>query len=276
MERANSLIHRASRLLCAAFLLQLTAHAQPEYTVGPRDVLSVTVWSQADLSGKYTVGPDGTFTFPLIGEVKAHGLTLAQVESELRRRLADGFFVQPQLSVAIDEYRSQRIFVVGQVRQPGTYPLTGSMTLIEAIAKAGSTTSDAASEVVIVRAAGSAGPVLPNQANGSEVIRVDLDDLQTGSGTPVVRLGDGDTIFVPRAEQVFVSGQVRTPGAYPIGKKTTVLQVVSLAGGLTERAASNRIKVVRLTAGGDKQEVRMKLGDIVQAGDTLIVPERFF
>jgi polysaccharide biosynthesis/export protein len=88
-------------------------------------------------------------------------------------------------------------------------------------------------------------------------------------------LRDGDTIFVPRAESVYVFGQVKNPGAYPIQRDTTVLQALSLAGGVNERGATGRIKIVRIEK-GKTIEVRVKLTDIVRAGDTIMVPERFF
>jgi polysaccharide export outer membrane protein len=205
-------------------------------------------------------------------------LTLREVEHALKERLADGFFRNPQVSAAIEQYRSQRIFVVGEVRQPGTYPLTGDMTLIEALARAGSTTATAGGEVVIVRQPAGArteSPLLPNQANGSEVRRVDIKELQNGSLSANLALRDGDTIFLPRAEAVYVFGQVKNPGAYVIQKDTTVLQALSLAGGVTERGSTSRIKVVRLL-NGKKVESKIKLNDIVHPGDTVLVSERFF
>ena len=112
-----------------------------DYVVGPQDVLTITVWDESDLTGRYSVEADGTFTFPLIGRVQVGGLTLRAVEEELTKQLLDGFFQNPQVSVAIEQYRSQQIFVVGEVRNPGTYPLVGDMSLIEALARAGSTTA---------------------------------------------------------------------------------------------------------------------------------------
>ena len=90
-----------------------------------------------------------------------------------------------------------------------------------------------------------------------------------------VDLHDGDTIFVPRAESVYVFGQVKMPGAYAIQKDTTVLQALSLAGGVSENGAMNRIKIARVM-NGQKEEIKVKLTDIVKAGDTIIVPEKFF
>jgi polysaccharide export outer membrane protein len=237
------------------------------------------VWDQADLSGKFTVETDGSFTFPLIGRIPAGGLTLRDLEAALRVRLADGYFKNPQVSVAVDQYRSQRIFVIGEVRTPGSYPLTGDLTLIEALARAGSTTVDAAGEAVISRPpAGkvATAPVLPNQDEAAEVIRVNIRDLQRGELKQNVTLQDGDTIYIPRAETIYVFGQVRSPGAYPLrSMDTTVLQALSLAGGVTDRGSTNRIKIVRLV-NGEKVELDAKLNDPVKPGDTLIVRERFF
>jgi polysaccharide export outer membrane protein len=265
-------------LLLLGLGMPAVAQQAIDYIVGPQDVLTITIWDQTDLSGKFAVEADGTFTFPLIGRVKAGGLTLREVEQDLKLRLADGFFRNPQISVAIEQYRSQRIFVIGEVRQPGPYPLTGDMTLIEALARAGSTTATASGEAIIVRRpAGSTAekPLLPTQANGSEVTSVDIKELQNGSVGRNVLLHDGDTIFLPRSEAVYVFGQVKNPGAYAIQKDTTVLQALSLAGGVTDRGSTARIKVVRLLD-GEKVELKIKLNDLVRPGDTVLVPERFF
>jgi polysaccharide biosynthesis/export protein len=253
--------------------------APTNYVVGPQDVLTITVFDQEDLSGKYPVDADGSFTFPLIGRVQAGGLTLRQLEAQLKKQLKDGaIFKDPQLAVAVQSYNSQKIHIVGEVRNPATYPLTGDMSLIEAIARAGSTLPTASGEVLIVRAQpGNAthGPTMPTSED-SEVTTVDLRELQSGALSKNIALRDGDTIFVPRAESVYVFGQVKNPGAYPIQRNTTVLQALSLAGGITERGATGRIKVMRIDDKGQQVEVKVKLTDMVRAGDTIMVPERFF
>ncbi len=261
-------------------LLAAPLHAQPaaNYVIGPKDILQVTVFDQPDLSGKYTVDADGTFTFPLIGRIKAAGLTIREFEAELRKRLQDGFFRNPQVTVGVEEYRSQRVFVVGEVKAPGTYPLTGDMTLVEVLARAGPLLPSASGEALIVRAkAGKEidGPILPGGDGVAEVIRVDIKDLQRGVQSRNVELFDGDTVFVPQAELVYVFGEVKNPGSYPLRSGMTVLQALSLAGGATERAALNRIRIVRVVK-GEKKEIRVKLDDVVQPGDTIIVPERYF
>jgi polysaccharide export outer membrane protein len=248
---------------------------ETNFVIGPNDRLRITVWNQANISGDYNVERDGTFTFPLIGRVDATGLTVERLETELRRLLADGFYKNPQVTAAIIENRSRRVYVMGELRTPGTYPITGDVSLIEALAKAGSITAASADHALIIRSPNAQGPVVPGQDASAEVTRVDLRRLNGGLNLSDVIVRDGDTVFVPRASSVFISGQVRNPGSYPITQDTTVRQALALAGGVSEYAASNRIKIVRV-ADGRELEVRVKLNDRVRAGDTLVVPERFF
>jgi polysaccharide export outer membrane protein len=266
-------------LLVLALSIPRVASAQSagDYVIGAQDVLSIAVFDQADLGGKYAVELDGSFTFPLVGRVKAGGLTIRNFESELKKRLADGFFRDPQVTVAIEQYRSQRVFVTGEVRSPGSYALTGDMTLIEVLAKAGSTTPNASEEAVVVRGTKDAdGPTAVDAAGEREILRVNLKDLQSGAASVRnIGLRDGDTIYVARAELVYVFGEVKSPSSYPIKTDTTVLQALSLAGGVTPNGAMNRTKIIRIID-GVKKEISVKLTEIVQPGDTIMVPERYF
>jgi polysaccharide export outer membrane protein len=280
MKRSSSTRRVAHSLLISSFALLLlwvnAAAQQIDYSVGPQDILAVAVFDQPNLSGKFTVEIDGTFTLPLIGRVKVAGLSLREVESQLRHELEQGYLKNPQVSVAVDQYRSKQVFVVGEVRTAGPYSLSGEMTLIEALARAGSTTERASGEAVIVHApAGAVGPRLPGESDSADVVRVNLKDLQSGGRAQNIALHDGDTIFVPRAESVYVFGQVRNPGAYPLQTDMTVLQALTLAGGVTDRGATNRVRLVRVVQ-GNQRDFKVKLDDRVGAGETIIVPERFF
>ena len=107
------------------------------------------------------------------------------------------------------------------------------------------------------------------------MVRVDLQELQRGVISNNAALRDGDTIFVPRAESIYVFGQVKNPGAYALQQRTTtVLQALSLAGGVTDRGSTSRIRIVRIVD-GQKKDIRVTLSDIIKAGDTIIVSERF-
>lgn len=214
-------------------------------------------------------------------------MTLRAVEAALRKELVDrGFFRNPEVSVAIEQYRSQQIFIVGEVRAPGAYPMSGDMRLVEALALAGSTLPTASGEAVIVSSAdealvlestpdSAASTGQPAEQSGN-VVRVDLRALENGDLAQNVALTNGDTIFVLRAESVYVFGQVRNPGAYPLQQRnTTVLQALSLAGGVTDRGSTGRIQIVRIVD-GEREEIRVELTDFVLPRDTVVVPERFF
>ena len=277
--RPSSIKHLIVPLLVVAASLAgsfAAAQSAADYVIGPADVLTIQLFDQPDLGGKFTVEADGSFSFPLIGRITAGGSTLRGFETELKRKLADGYFRNPQVSVAVEQYRSQRVFVMGEVRQPGPVSLTGGMTLIEALARAGSTLPTSSGEVAIVRgASASAGPLNPGQEGVSEIFRATIRELESGALSQNIQLRDSDTIFVPRAETIYVFGHVKNPGAYGIQKNTTVIQALALAGGVTEHGAMGRVQIIRIVK-GQKRELKVKETDRVQPEDTIIVPQRFF
>jgi polysaccharide export outer membrane protein len=253
-----------------------------DYVVGSQDVLNITSQDDPALSGKFTVEADLTFTFPLLGRVRAGGLTLREVESQLQAKLVEGgFFKEPQIMVSIEQYKSQKVFIVGEVRNPGAYALSGDMRLVEVLALAGSTLPTAAGEVVIVPAGAESLVVLPGavaeaEASGVPVVRVNLRELQNGAFQQNVQLAGGDTVFVLKAENIYVFGQVKNPGAYPLQQDvTTVLQGLALAGGVTDRGATSRVEIVR-TVNGEQKKMKVKLDETLLPGDTIVVPQRFF
>jgi polysaccharide export outer membrane protein len=251
------------------------AEQRKDYVVGAQDVLKVTVFDEPQLSGTFRVDVDGAFTYPFLGRIKAVGQNLRSIEGELARLLADGYVRRPQVAIEVEQYRSRSIFVVGEVRSPGKYALAGEMTLIEALAQAGSTTALAGSEAMILHPADPSRPeqAEPGATPDSRTTRVNLTDLQSGKILNNVMLREGDTVFIPKAERFFVTGHVRTPGAYTYERDMTVLQAISLAGGLSEKGSDRGIKVVRVV-NGQKRDVSVKLTDVVQANDTLVIRQR--
>jgi polysaccharide export outer membrane protein len=244
------------------------------YVVGPADVLRVLVWKQPDLSGTYTVGPEGGITLPLVGHVPVAGLTPPSIQEALTKRLGDGFLRDPQVVVSVEQHRSQRVFVSGEVRQPGVIVLTGPLTLLEALARAGALTDRAGGTAVIARPRNAAaGPAA--FTGESEIVRIDLAGLTGGDLRENVPLRDGDTVFVPAAATVHVMGEVARPGEYPILASTRVAEVLSRAGGVTDRGSSRRLRVVRMES-GKKIETSVALEDVLRPGDIVVVRERLF
>lgn len=267
-------------LLAAAVPAAAQPAAPSDYVVGPRDVLTITVFGEPELSRKYTVDSDGTFDFPWIGRVRAAGLGLRAVEERLVALLADGYLRRPQVTIEVEQggFRSRWVYVMGEVRSPGRYSLAGNMTLLEALLQAGSITASAAPTLLVVRAKddrAELGPVLPDATEDADVTRVNIQDLQIGKAGQNVVLEDGDTIFVPKAESFFVTGHVRSPGSYVFEPGLTVLQAISLAGGITDRGSTRGIRIRRIVD-GRQRDVSVNMEDRVQPGDTIIVRQRFF
>jgi polysaccharide export outer membrane protein len=249
------------------------------YRIGPKDVLKITVWGHDDLTRTAVVGADGVFPFPLIGQVQAAGLTTNELEVRLRDLLGKDYLVDPQVSVTVQEYRSQKVFVLGEVEKPGTYALMGQATLLDVLSQVGGPTRAAGRRVVVVRSPRSESPVSPGTA-GSTSLSVNLKRLLDGDATANLMLENGDTVFVPKATSFFVLGEVKKPGAYAMEKDTTVLEAITLAGGFTDRAAPAGAKVFRKRPDGTQETVEVDLSGAnrqdrefpLTDGDTLLVP----
>jgi polysaccharide export outer membrane protein len=258
---------------------EAAAQAPRQYRIGPRDVLKVAVFGHEDLTRTAVVSPDGSIPFPLLGDVPAAGLTTTQLEARLRELLAKDYLVDPKVSVTVEEYRSQRVFVLGEVEKPATYPLTGQTTLIDVLSQAGGPTKTAGRQALVVRLPRSEGPSTPGAA-GSATLRVNLRRLLDGDASENVELESGDTIIVPKLTTFFVQGEVRRPGAFPLDKDTSPLEAVTLAGGFTERAAPASAKILRRRADGGQENLDVNLSGsdpgaratLLAEGDTLLVP----
>jgi polysaccharide biosynthesis/export protein len=255
---------------------QATPQSAPaDYTVGPHDVLNIVVFGESDLTKTVTLDADGSFDFPHVGRARAGGLTARAVAELLAERLK-AFYVNPQVSVEVAKFRSQNVIVMGNVHAPGQYPLNGNMSVLAMLAAAGSPTSAAASYVVISRAAGSGPPLAQQGPGGASSVRITIKELQTGQLPEGFSLRDGDTINVPKAETVTVIGHVKTTGPIVLDGNMTVYEVIARAGGVTDKGALNRAKVLRLVDGKVQPVKGMKLSDFVQPGDTIDVPQRYF
>ena len=238
------------------------------YVIGPQDVLSVMCFDDAALSGKFVVPPDGLIGMALIGSVRVAGLTVREVEDAIKARFqAGGFLNNPRISVTVEQYKSQKVIIQGEVRTPGQYVLTSGMNLLELIAQAGSMSTTASGEVLIVR-----GQPLDKQ----EFIRTDLSQLQNGVSSAAIPLRNGDVVIVQQADRAYILGEVKSPNAYPVRRDTTLMQLLSLAGGPTADAAIGRIRIVRTVDGKQVEIKNAKMTEIVKPGDTVVVPVRYF
>lgn len=258
-------------LVCILFssVSEETGFAQ-DYVVGEGDVLKISVYDHPDLSAIARVGGEGTILFPLIGQVKIAGLTVVQISKKLGELLSDGYVVSPQVTVFIEEFRSQKATIMGQVNKPGLYELKGYTTFLEVLSKAGDLTKDAGDKAVIKRKGDS-----PDRKES--IITIDLKRLvgmgDTSLDMPVI---DGDSIYVIKAGLFYVTGEVKKPDAYKFEEGTTVLKAITMAGGFSDKASTGKVKIIRKVKGKEDMLERVKLDEPVFPDDVIVVPESFF
>jgi polysaccharide export outer membrane protein len=275
---------RLSPWLLAGFLLLCCAPLpgfSQEYRIGPRDLLGITVWGQDDLSRDYTVDHDGFVPFPLLGRVRAVGLSTKELAARLTEHLGKDYLVDPQVIVTVKEYLSQKVQVLGAADKPGVYYLTGSTTLVEILSRAGGFASTTGKEVILVRD--------PEASGGSnKALRLSLEKIQAGDPAENILVHSQDIIILSRAQaySYFVFGEVKKPGAYTLDKETNILEGITIAGGFTDKASPGRTRVIRSTPEG-QQVIEVDINDILRRGkqartvmlkenDVVVVPESFF
>jgi polysaccharide export outer membrane protein len=249
------------------------AAQQSSPKISPRDKVTIEV---AGIVPKavFNVDSDGMISFPPLEKpVKAAGLTVHDLEALLSNQLFDEQWltVHAKVSAELEQLKNKRVIVDGAVRSPGMVEFAGELTVREALLQVGSTTIDAGDIARITRAGvgtAASGAASPDPL----VVEVNLRDLLSGSkAAKNVVLQDGDTLYVAKAEQVYIDGYVNRPGAYPVQSGMTLKQVITLAGGVAERGSKGRIEILR---GGKKVDKVNYEKTTVMPGDTITVKAR--
>jgi polysaccharide export outer membrane protein len=230
------------------------------YVIGKQDQLKITVFEDESLNNIYTVDADGTITLPYISRIPAAGFTQRQLQDKIRTALSPDIIKNPQVRVEIDKFKSQSVMVTGEVRSPMKVPMMGNKSLLEAITEAGYTTASAGTEVSIVH------------ADGRPPTAIDMKDVLAAQA---YMLHDGDVVTVPKAQLVYISGEVRNTGSYIWTRDMTLAQLVTLAGGLSERGKYGGAQAIRLIK-GVPQSVDLKEQDKVLPDDQVRMKKRIF
>lgn len=214
-----------------------------DYLVGHNDVLDIKIEDAPELTNKYRIDSKGRLLLPVIGEINAKNKTIDKITEEIVKRLKGDYLVNPIVSVRVEQSNSRAFFIQGAVPRPGTYQIEGSVSLLKLITIAGGLTKEHGTNAVIMRKI-KVPPViknhdviqkeLENPKREYEIIKVNIDRLFNGDFGQNITIMPGDIVNIPFSELFFMTGSVRNPGAYPLRKNTTLLQAISLAGGLSE------------------------------------------
>ena len=263
-----------------AFLFMLgpwhAALANQEYRLGGGDLINVTVFQNPDFNGDRRVSENGEITFPLIGVVAVGSLTVQEAEQMIAKRLSEGrFVISPQVSIVPIEMRSSQISVIGFVSKPGRYPLDSKNTRVtDALSMAGGVIQSAPT----VSLNGGDIVVLKGQRDGQSFSKtIDLKEIfLKGNDEMNLLVSGGDTLYVGRAPQYYVYGEVQRPGVYKIETGMTVRQALAQAGGLTQRGSQNGIQIYRKNSEEQETVLKPDLDQTIQDNDTLFFKQSIF
>jgi len=236
-----------------------------DYRLGSGDLLHIGVSGYPEMTTDVRVSQSGNITYTFIGEIKVANLSTQEVETLIARKLTEGGFIrQPQVSVLVAEYQGQKVAVMGQVVKPGQYPLTSTGKVLDLLAEAGGTvTLTAGDEATLLR------------QDGSKVA-IDLQALFNGEPEQNLPVSGGDTIYVPKAPQFYIYGEVQKPGMYRLERNMTVSRAISAGGGLTAKGSERRVVVKRRDAEGKEHKASVDSSTVLQPDDVVMIKESWF
>lgn len=253
----------------------------PIQEIGPNDLIAVSVYDSPELTRTIRVGADGLIRLPMLkANIRAAGRMPAEMERVIAEALvAEHLIVDPLVAVNVAEYSSRPISVAGAVKMPLTFQAAGRVTLLEALTRAGGLSPEAGNEILVTR---KSDPAHPAAALVQRIPAKQLIDAADPDAN--IALTGGEEIRVPEVGKIFVIGNVRKPGAYPVQNdpETTVLKVLALAEGLTPNAGDHAYVFRREAGGASKNEIPVELKQIMTrrspdkvliASDILYVPD---
>jgi len=241
------------------------------YVLGPEDQITIRALDAEEISDKpFTVDNSGFVTLPMLGRVKAAGLTVPQLETTIADRLKQ-FLWQPQVAITVSEFHSQPVSVIGAVNTPGVQQLRGRKTLVEALSSAGGLRPDAGHEISIQRRIEQGAIPLPGAHVDStgefSLAKVSLPEIMNNIHPEEnITVKANDVISVPRGDVIYVVGEVKKSGGFPMDERETlsVLKALSLSEGLLPTASMNGVRIIRSGAPGTvKQEIPVDLKKIL-------------
>jgi polysaccharide export outer membrane protein len=246
------------------------AEVEIGYPLGVGDVVRVSVFQQPDMATETRVSEAGTITVPLLGPVPVGGITAKRAEDRIAALLkARGFVIDPQVVMTVVQFKSRQVSVLGYVARPGRYPLEeGSYYLTDILSMAGGLLADGSDNVTLMR-----------KAEGGVTKRYDLylPQVFRSSGTEAnLKILPGDTLYVDKAPVFYIYGEVQRPGAYRLEKDMTVMQALSVGGGLTQRGTEKNMRMTRRDAQERQVTVAPAMNDLLRPDDVIFVRESLF
>ncbi len=215
------------------------------YLLGEGDVIFVDTWTHPELSGSHVIGPDGKITLSLIGSMRLAGLTREEAAEKVRHKL-EPYYPEIKANIRIEQYTGNKVYLMGQVAQPGVYTYQYRPTLLEALASAGGVVGAQRTNVGAIAAKPFAKHCFVIRG-GNQVADIDLKRLMQDHDLSLnIRLQPNDVLMVPELESapLYLMGQVRRPGLYTATPELSLMDLLTQAGGVTNDGAPTRIHVI--------------------------------
>jgi polysaccharide biosynthesis/export protein len=240
------------------------------YILGPEDQITVRVFAADDIPDRPAqIANDGTVNLPMVGEVHAAGLTVEQLQTALVTAYKK-FFKDPQVTVQVNDFRSQPVSVAGNVNTPGVVQLRGTRNLMEVIGMAGGLRPDAGDSVLITRISNEGSipvsGVFADPTGKYSVAHINIRTVMNGKDPQGnILIKPHDVITVPRARMIYVLGNVGKPGGYVLTDNETmsITQAIALAGGWDKMAALGSAKILRAGGGAEREQIPANLKRIM-------------
>ncbi|MBI4843133.1 MAG: polysaccharide biosynthesis/export family protein [Nitrospirae bacterium] len=249
------------------------------YSVGIGDILSINIKDSPEFSGNFPVHDKGWIMYPMLGEIKAAGLTLLEIEAAIKEKLEKEYLYDPVVNISINRYGSRKVEILGGMGNPGAYYISGTTRLFDLFIRAHMIYSNYGENmkgrmVRILRK----GAVDGKTEKDSAVLLIDLFKLLVDVDDEAnIYLQDGDIIYVPGGTAyIYVVGEVMRPGSFTHQMDMTVLKAITLAGGPTKAADVNNTFVKRIINDKEVVKVKVEMPDVLQPEDIVEVPLSFW
>jgi polysaccharide export outer membrane protein len=274
VRRILALWRRAAAPFALLALATVTGFAQKEsLLIGPGDMIHVQVFDTPEMDQHVRVTDAGTVSLMFVGAIKVVGMTPTDASQAVAQALIDKQYMRaPQVTIVVEQFATQNVSVLGEVQQPGVFPIATATPILKVVSLAGGLTPLADRNVTIER-----------HSNTNEKVNYFLSNTSANALTDSVLVYPGDTVLIPKAGVVYVLGDVGRPGGYPMNtnnSQMTMLQAVAMAGSTSKTALPSKVRLVRKTPTGT-QDIHVSLGAMekgaepdlpLQADDVIFVP----
>lgn len=262
----NKSFSRILFLLClmfSSYSVNAIAKSEPKLNlIGSGDILKITVFDHPEMTVEVQVNNTGAIKFPLLGDIQVSNMTFSEAESVIENKLKTGSYIlNPQVNILVEKNVSQQVSVTGEVNRPGRFSIESEMRVLDLLALSGGVTINSGDEIILI------------QKNTKKSLF--LFDISNDPKLNII-IHPNDTLFIPKAKQIYVYGQVNRPGVFKLERNMSIMNAIAIAGGFSQIADKSDIKIQRKDDNGDVKEIDADMKSKLEADDVVYIDESMF